>query len=109
MRASLIAAFLFCLVSTARADDLQNLDSLAQIVEAFTNSLAPGTIQKHEITNNNLQMYVTSMNPKDAQDVAGSVCSLSKNSPDITWTEKHAVEVYLIVGDRPGGLCYVGQ
>ena len=112
MRILVTAMCLTFSASNAHADDVVNLNSLAEKVKDVMDALGPGLFQKHEISDNNLQIYVNStrsMKPNAAQATADFACTLSSNLPSMTWEEKHAVEVYVDAEERPRGLCYVGK
>lgn len=112
MRVFLSAACLLCFASTAHADDIKNLNSIASAVKSIMDGMGPGLFQKHEISDDNLQIYVNSthsMEPNAPQATADFACSLSSNLLHLTWEEKHAVEVYVDAEERPRGLCYVGD
>jgi hypothetical protein len=112
MRIFATAVFLFCSASSAHADDIENLNSIAGKVKSVMDVMGPRLFQKHEISDDNLQIYVNSTHSMEVnapQAVADFACSLSSNLPNLTWEEKHAVEVYVDAEERPRGLCYVGE
>jgi hypothetical protein len=48
-----------------------------------------------------LKLFIGSVNPADAQVVAGAACDALK----VVGAKKRKVETYLVVGDRPSAVC----
>lgn len=98
---ALIAISCIVVASLAQAEDpvLRDIEQLQRIGDAF---VAGGVATESDVSgwHQALRLTISSMLPGEARDIAQAICGrkLGLSKP---W----AIEVYLVVGERPAGKC----